>query len=105
MTKIYFKFDENFKDDLTLEQWEVIEEAMSGRVVVSRLRPFMAKFMTDEKGEPLAFDKAMKTLGEQKMKDLGDIATAFAEAVRQAAVPKANGNSSESTSEPPTQPG
>jgi hypothetical protein len=96
MTTIRFQINEETAyKQIATEEWEAMERAQDGDVKIYRLRPVLARFMVDEEGKPLTQEQALKISGKMPFDEfMGDVFPAFFEALRSAAVPKANGNSS-----------
>ena len=98
---IRFKFDRN-NPGLTWEEYEAIEMAQDGELKMRQMRPLVARFMVDDKGQPIAHKQAMATLGKLPMEEVRDVFTKFADALKDAAVPNGSGSSSLPPSEAST---
>ena len=62
------------------------------------------EFVVDENGISVPRNIAMKMIGDVPLEKIAPVIEAFSMAVKAAAIPKANGNSSTSPSTPPTPP-
>jgi hypothetical protein len=89
---------------LTWEEYETIELAQEGNVKLRNLRPLVARFMVDEASKPLPHKAAMAELGKLPLDEINDVFTKFADAMRDTAIPKANGTLSAQPSEPVSPP-
>jgi len=98
--KIRFAFEAEIIDSMTWEEYEVFERAQDGELKAYLLRPVMARFMVDDKGQSLDMGVAKKMLGRLKLTQISDVASKFAEAIQEKAVPKASGAPSGSDSAP-----
>ncbi|HMM98574.1 MAG TPA: hypothetical protein PKC99_06170 [Anaerolineales bacterium] len=98
MTQIRFHVSESVIKSLTLEEYEAVERAQDGNVRMYLLRPLMARFVVDEKGEPLPTQLALNQLGRLTMEQAGEVIKGFFEAMKDTAIPKASGPSSPSES-------
>ena len=87
------------KIGLTWEEYETIELAQDGDVKMRRLRPVVARFMVDEKDQPLPHSQALAILGALPMEEVKDVFEQFANAMRESAVPNASGRPLNSDSE------
>lgn len=101
-TKIRFKFDPN-KPDLTWGDLSTIELLQEGVIKILRLQKLSARFMTDEQGEYLPYQRAFGILEELPKAEMEDVLRKFGEAVKLAAVPLESGGSSKSPIEASTQ--
>jgi len=81
MTQISFSITQDKADQMT---WEEMEALLDGNI--ARARRVMARFLVDEKEQPVEFDEAMKTLGNLKMSEIKDAVSIFAEAMKNSAV-------------------
>ena len=93
MAKINFVIDGKVVEKMPEEDWEAIERAQDGDVKLYLLRPFFSKFLVDEQGKSIPYAQAFKMLGKVPLDDWKDIIQSFTDALQNASVPKANGNS------------
>jgi hypothetical protein len=101
---IRFRFDaEERKKRLTWDDLETIEMLQEGELSPRRVKALAARFMTDDKGQYLPYDKALKTLGSLMEEEIQDVLVKFIEAIREAALPKASASGSSSHSVAPSQ--
>ena len=87
------------KIGLTWEEYETIELAQEGDVKMRRLRPLVARFMVGEDNQPLPHPQALAILGKLPMDEVKDVFEQFASAMKESAVPNANGRQLNSASE------
>lgn len=102
--QINFHLTEGSINSLSWEEFEVFERVQDGESIkLYRLRPVLARFMVDEKVQPLEHAQAMKILSKIPMAEIKDVVTAFMEGLKNSTVPKENGDSLNSPSEVPLQ--
>lgn len=102
---IRFRFDpEERKKRLTWDDLETIEMLQEGELSPRRVKALAARFMVDDKGQYIPYDKALKTLGSLMEEEITDVLARFIEAIQEAALPKvsASGSSSHSVAPSPT---
>ena len=99
MSEINFHITEESMNQMTWEEFEAFERVQEGDVKLFRLRPVLARFMTNGNGTYLEHKKAEKILGSLPMNKIQETIELFMDVVRERAVPKANGNSSKQPSE------
>ena len=97
--EINFYFSEQARKRLTWDDLDTIEMMQEGEVSTRRLRSLCARYMVDGNNVYLPHAKAMKLLGVLTEEEIQQTIKAFVEAMGQAALPKANGNSSGQPSE------
>ena len=97
---LHFKITKELIETLPEKDYETIEMAQDGEVRLYKLRPLLARFMTDENGQPIQQNVALKQLGEIPLAQWQDVIRIFAEALKTGTVPNQSGNSSNSPSEP-----
>ena len=86
-------------EQMSWEEYEAFEMAQEGELQLFRLRPVMARFMTDDKNKILPRKKAMTILGGLPLSQIQDVLEAFTGAIKDGVVPKENRSPSESPSE------
>jgi hypothetical protein len=101
---IRFRFDaEERKKRLSWDDLDTMEMIQEGEASSRRIKALAARFMTDDKGQYLPYDKALKTLGALMEEEIADVLVKFSEAIQEAALPKANASGSSSHSVAPSQ--
>jgi len=98
--QIHFHVSADIAKTLTVEEYEAIERAQDGDTRLYRLRPLMARFVVEEAGQPMPHEIAMQKIGRLNMEQMANVIKGFFEAMKDQAIPKANGNSSASASTP-----
>ena len=69
--EINFHLTEESVNGLSWEEYEVFERVQDGESIkLYRLRPVLARFMVDDKVQPVEHDKAMKILSKITMGDI-----------------------------------
>jgi hypothetical protein len=100
---IRFRFDaEERKKRLTWDDLETIEMLQEDGLSLRRVKALAARFMTDDKGQYLPYDKALKTLGSLMEEEIADVLAKFIAAIQEAALPKASASVSSSHSAAPS---
>lgn len=98
--EITFHLTEENVNNLNWEEYEVFERVQDGEAIkLYRLRPVLARFMVDDKVQPLKHEDAMKILSKIPMREIKDVVTRFMEGLQNSTVPKVNGDSLKSPSE------
>lgn len=97
--EINFYITENAVNELEVKDYEALERAEDGDAKLYRLRPVICHFMVDENNKPIPYEKALKISEKMKLKDAMEFVQKFFEAVKERAVPKANGSLSKSPTE------
>lgn len=92
--RIKFNIPANLEEVLSWEDWETLERAEDGDMKLYRLRPLLARLMTEEDGTPMEHPVAMRQLARIPMNEVPGVVEKFMTAMRNLAVPKENGNSS-----------
>ncbi len=95
--RFYFDRDTN-KKRFTVYDQITMERARNGERSTERFIVLMSHFMVDDKNEPIPEDKAQRTLVNLTAEDFEKVRDQFVEGMEQAAIPKANGSGSNSTS-------
>lgn len=100
---IRFRFDaEERKKRLTWDDLDTMEMMQEGEVSSRRIKALAARFMTDDKGQYLPYDKALKVLGSLMEEEIADVLTKFGAAIQEAALPKDSASASNSHSVAPS---
>lgn len=99
MTVYNFQISEKSVNDMSVEDYEAFERAQDGDLKMYRLRPAVARFMVDDKGQPIPHAQALKMTGAMKIGEMREFIRQFFEAMKGAAVPKENGSLSKLPSE------
>ena len=86
-------------EQMSWEEYEAFERAQEGELQLYRLRPVMARFMTNGNNKLLPRKKAMAMLGELPLSEIQTVLEAFTGAIQDGVIPKENRNPSESPSE------
>jgi len=98
--EINFHLTEEGVNNLSWEEYEVFERVQDGESLkLYRLRPVLARFMVDEKRQPIKHEDAMKQLAKISMSRIKDVVSAFMEGMQNSTVPKVNGDPLNSPSE------
>lgn len=86
MDEIRFHLNGDSTNQLTLGDMVMLDEinAADGMKpgMLGKMRDLMARFMVDEKQEPLSFDEAVELLNALPVTDIEDVATAFSKAIQ-----------------------
>lgn len=90
--EIHFHIDQESVQSMSWEEYETFERAQDGDVKMYQLRPILARFILNGDG-PMPHDKAMKMLGQLPISKIQETVEAFVGAIREGAIPKANGSS------------
>jgi len=98
--EINFHLTEDSINGLSWEEYEVFERVQDGESLkLYKLRPILARFMVDDKAQPIKHADALKTLAKVKMNEIKDVVSAFMEGMKNSTVPKAIGTPLNSPSE------
>lgn len=103
MTEYYFYLSEEKINDMEAVEYEAFERAQDGDFKLYRIRPAIARFMVDEKNNPIPYAAALKMSEKIKMREVKEFVRKFFEAMQNKAVPKTNGMLSEQPSIVPTE--
>jgi hypothetical protein len=92
---VKFSIDQEWMKDLTVEEFECFEDFCYGEVGRTKLlRKVLAHFLLDADGKRVRpYAEAVKRIGAMSWGDIGAIAGAFREALREDAVPPASAGS------------
>lgn len=82
-----------------LKDLNTVQMMKNGNTDTLRITEMMARYLVNEAGEYLPFDKSMQILEDLEEDQIKEVIERFALAVQETAVPKANGNLSNSPSE------
>ncbi len=90
--EIHFLINEQSVNNMTWEEFETFERAQEGDMKLYRLRPILARFMTNGGNLPVEHDKAMKVLAELPVSKIKETIEIFMNTLKEGTVPKANGS-------------
>ena len=80
---------------ISTEEYEAMEMAQDGDAKIYRLRPVLARFMVNDKGEAIPHAAALRTLGKLPFDEfMRDVFPAFFKTLQETAVPNESGGSS-----------
>lgn len=82
--RVRFELDVN---ELTAEDFMLIEDAADGVRPFSSMVKLMARFIADENGQLVGQEKGVEILKPLKMPEFNQVAQAFGEAIQRKAVP------------------
>lgn len=99
MTNIYFDITEERINSMSIEDYEALERAQDGEVKLYKLRPVLCRFMANEDGSEIPYEEALKITSKLGIKEFKSFIEQFFNAVKERAVPKANGSPLKSPSE------
>ena len=102
MTEIHFLINEKSINDMTWEEFETFERAQEGDMKLYRLRPILARFMTNGNDLPMIHKDAMKILGTLPVSKIKETIEIFMSTMRDGTIPKVNGSESKSQSDQPS---
>jgi hypothetical protein len=95
MSTFYFEITEEKINSMSLENYEALERAQDGEVKIYKIRPVLCRFMVDENGNDIQYEEALKVTSKLGVKEFGEFVNQFFIAVKEKAVPKANGSPSQ----------
>jgi len=97
--EIHFLINEKSINNMTWEEFETFEQAQEGDMKLYRLRPILARFMTNGNDLPMVHKDAMKILGTLPVSKIKETIELFMGTLKNGTIPKANGSESKSQSE------
>lgn len=89
--QIHFHMREDLINALTWEEYEALELAQEGELVLHRIRPLLARFVVNDENIPVDHKAAMRLIAKVPMDQIKDVIAAFLDALKEKAVPKENG--------------
>ena len=92
---LHFHMTKALIEEMPADLYEVIERIQDGEEVrLYKLRPLLSYFLADESNKPLSAKESSKLLGSIPASKYGEVARQFTDALKETAVPNANGDSS-----------
>lgn len=94
--EIQFLINEQSVNAMTWEEYEAFERSQEGDTKLYRLRPILARFVVDDKDNPVEHEIAMRLLGKVPMAKIKEVISLFVETMKNGTVPKVSENLSPS---------